>query len=90
MHNGTADGNDISNLPSSEPLNGPAHRLLMENGCSMTETKPWDPAFPACVAYQGCNPLYPVVWCQTSGMGHSNGGMYSSKGFWKFWMTLPP
>jgi poly(3-hydroxybutyrate) depolymerase len=65
-------------------------RLLMENGCSMTDTKPWDPAFPACVAYQGCNPLYPVVWCQTSGMGHSNGGMYSSKGFWKFWSSLMP
>jgi hypothetical protein len=53
-------------------------------------SKPWDAAFPACVAYQGCNPLYPVVWCQTSGMGHSNGGMYSSKGFWKFWSSLSP
>jgi poly(3-hydroxybutyrate) depolymerase len=65
-------------------------RLLMENGCSLTETKPWDAAFPACVAYQNCNPLYPVVWCETTGMGHSNGGMYSSRGFWKFWSSLLP
>jgi polyhydroxybutyrate depolymerase len=65
-------------------------RLLMENGCSK-ETMPWDPMFPGCVAYQGCKPGYPVVWCQTSGQGHSNGvqGGLSPRGFWKFWSTLP-
>ncbi|HEY0713986.1 MAG TPA: hypothetical protein VGF45_14995 [Polyangia bacterium] len=65
-------------------------RLIMENGCSK-ETQPWDPMFPGCVAYQGCKPGYPVVWCQTSGQGHSNGvqGGLSPRGFWKFWSSLP-
>jgi poly(3-hydroxybutyrate) depolymerase len=68
--------------------------FVMRNGCT-TETKPWDPTettFTAssCLEYQGCMPGYPVVWCPTPG-GHSNGvdtGL-STKGFWKFWSTLP-
>ena len=43
-------------------------RLLKLNGCS-TETKPITPT--PCVEYQGCKAGYPVVWCQTSGQGHS-------------------
>lgn len=68
--------------------------FITRNGCTM-ETKPWSPgetAFTAtsCLEYQGCKPGYPVVWCPTPG-GHSNGtdtGL-STKGFWKFWSTLP-
>jgi hypothetical protein len=68
--------------------------FIMRNGCTM-ETKPWSPGettFTAssCLEYQGCMPGYPVVWCPTPG-GHSNGtdtGL-STKGFWKFWSTLP-
>jgi hypothetical protein len=68
--------------------------LIMRNGCS-TETKPWLPGeasfdSSSCLEYQGCMPSYPVVWCPTPG-GHTNGvdtGL-SSKGFWKFWSTLP-
>jgi polyhydroxybutyrate depolymerase len=43
-------------------------RLLKLNGCS-TETKPIAPT--PCVEYQGCKAGYPVLWCQTSGQGHS-------------------
>ncbi|HEX2871119.1 MAG TPA: hypothetical protein VHP33_07685 [Polyangiaceae bacterium] len=43
-------------------------RLLKLNGCT-TETKPVAPE--PCVEYQGCKAGYPVVWCQTSGKGHS-------------------
>jgi poly(3-hydroxybutyrate) depolymerase len=68
--------------------------LIMRNGCT-TQTQPWDPGettftSSSCVAYQGCMPGFPVVWCPTPG-GHSNGtdtGL-STKGFWKFWSTLP-
>jgi poly(3-hydroxybutyrate) depolymerase len=68
--------------------------LIMRNGCTTT-TMPWDPgeaAFDAssCLAYQGCMPGYPVVYCPVPG-GHTNGldiGL-SSKGFWKLWSTLP-
>jgi len=69
--------------------------LLMRNGCG-TETKPWDvgdTAFDSssCVQYQGCMPGYSVVWCQTTGHGHSNGAEtgISTKGFWTFWSSLP-
>jgi hypothetical protein len=57
---------------------------------------PWDPGETAfktdsCVEYQGCKPGYPVVWCQTTGYGHSDGAVtgISTKGFWKFWSSLP-
>jgi hypothetical protein len=68
--------------------------ILMRNGCTMNSA-PWDPGetmfnASSCVAYQGCMPGYPVVYCLTPG-GHSNGldtGL-SSKGFWKFWSALP-
>jgi hypothetical protein len=63
-------------------------RILMANGCQMT-SKAWDPAFPGCVIYDGCMPNYPVVWCLTMGLGHSSGDINSSKGFWKFWSSLP-
>ena len=43
-------------------------RLLKLNGCS-AETKPVMPS--PCVEYQGCKTGYPVIWCQTSGQGHS-------------------
>jgi poly(3-hydroxybutyrate) depolymerase len=64
------------------------NRILTANGCTM-QTTPWDAAFPGCVAYQGCMTDYPVVWCLTMGQGHSDGGDYSAKGFWKFWSALP-
>ena len=69
--------------------------LLMRNGCG-TETKPWDvgdSAFESssCVEYQGCAPGFPVVWCPTTGYGHSNGAEsgISTKGFWTLWSSLP-
>ena len=65
--------------------------LVMRNGCTKT-TMPWDPgekAFDAspCVAYQGCQAGFPVVFCPVPG-GHTDGGTLTSQGFWKFWMSL--
>jgi polyhydroxybutyrate depolymerase len=69
--------------------------ILKRNGCS-TDTKPWDQGDTSfqsstCTEYQGCLPGFPVVWCQTSGQGHSDGAStgISSKAFWTFWSALP-
>jgi polyhydroxybutyrate depolymerase len=62
--------------------------ILARNGCTGTDTEPWDPAYPACAKYTGCPAAYPVVWCAIDD-GHGTGGDISSKGFWKFWSSLP-
>jgi poly(3-hydroxybutyrate) depolymerase len=51
---------------------GPAQSMIQAlvkyNGCSTTTT-PVDPS--PCVAYQGCQDGYPVVWCSRPGDGHA-------------------
>jgi polyhydroxybutyrate depolymerase len=42
--------------------------LLKKNGCS-EQTMPVDPS--PCVAYQGCQEGYPIIWCEQAGVGHS-------------------
>lgn len=77
-------------------------RILKINGCSLTETMPYDPHLGPndtdlqghpilCVQYQGCPAAYPVVWCPTMGQGHSDqvGTGLSVPGFWNFWEALP-
>jgi hypothetical protein len=64
--------------------------LVTRNGCSMT-TMPWDPGEKAfntspCLAYQGCQAGFPVVYCAVPG-GHTDGGSLTSQGFWKFWTS---
>jgi poly(3-hydroxybutyrate) depolymerase len=43
-------------------------RLIERNSCS-TETMPVEPS--PCVAYQGCDEGYPVIWCEQPGVGHA-------------------
>ena len=62
--------------------------ILARNGCTGSDTTPWDAEFPACVKYSGCPAAYPVVWCAIDA-GHGDGGEISAKGFWKFWSALP-
>jgi predicted esterase len=67
-------------------------RILKINGCSLTETMPYDAGRPSmCVQYQGCPAAYPVVWCPTTGQGHSDqvATGLSVPGFWNFWEALP-
>jgi hypothetical protein len=76
-------------------------RILKINGCSTT-TIPYNPMLGPndtdleghpimCVQYQGCPPAYPVVWCPTTGQGHSDqvATGLSVPGFWNFWEALP-
>jgi poly(3-hydroxybutyrate) depolymerase len=67
-------------------------RILKINGCSLTDTMPYDIGRPSmCVAYKGCPAAYPVVWCPTTGQGHSDQVSTGSSvpGFWNFWTALP-
>jgi polyhydroxybutyrate depolymerase len=64
-------------------------RIIAINKCSQ-DTKPYDwdgdPKTPSpCVEYQGCLPGYPVVWCQTTGLGHSTQVPMSTVGLFRFW-----
>jgi polyhydroxybutyrate depolymerase len=83
-----ADTDDPDNPPSTVMV--ALRRVLTANGCG-TETEPYDIGVPSpCVQYQGCLPGYPVVWCETSGIGHSDqsGTQISTVGFWHFWTSL--
>jgi polyhydroxybutyrate depolymerase len=84
----------------NDPANGIAggeaarDRILKENGCSLTDTEPYDAGNgkpSMCVKYQNCPAAYPVVWCPTTGQGHSDqvGTGLSVPGFWNFWEALP-
>lgn len=59
--------------------------LLKMNGCSMES----EPAGDTCVRYRGCAEGHPVVWCETSGMGHNIRGDYAPGEVWKFFSALP-
>ena len=58
--------------------------VLASNGCStdtLDEGK-------SCVRYKGCG-AGPVVWCQSSGIGHSPRGEFAPPRVWKFFSELP-
>ena len=85
----------------SQDFGGARAAIAMRNGCTTT-TMPYDPGITTddkdlmghpilCVEYQGCKPGYPLVWCPTTGYGHSDqtASGLSDIGWWKFWETLP-
>lgn len=84
-----SDSDDMSNPTATVQL--ALQRVLTANGCG-TETEPYDFGVPSpCVQYKGCMSGYPVVWCLTSGLGHSDQveTMIPTVGFWHFWSSLP-
>ncbi|HEY2902652.1 MAG TPA: hypothetical protein VGL59_18865 [Polyangia bacterium] len=65
-------------------------RILAINGCSMTNSVPYDydgdPATPStCMLFQGCMSGYPVVWCPTMNKGHVDQVPITTTGMWRFW-----
>jgi polyhydroxybutyrate depolymerase len=85
------EGDPANNISGGEMARD---RILAANGCSLTETTPYDPGTgkaSMCVQYMGCPAAYPVVWCPTTGQGHSDqvATGLSVPGFWKFWEALP-
>jgi poly(3-hydroxybutyrate) depolymerase len=94
------DTGDPSNSYQQD-YDGARAAILMRNGCT-TATMPYDPGITTndtdlmghpiqCVQYQGCKPGYPLVWCPTTGYGHSDqtASGLSTIGWWKFWEKLP-
>lgn len=64
-------------------------RLLEANGCQGTDTEPYMLGFGAsdqpCARYTGCPDDYPVVWCETTGVPHSDSNdALVGPGFWSF------
>jgi poly(3-hydroxybutyrate) depolymerase len=59
-------------------------RALANNGCSTDTVDEGD----GCVRYKGCG-ASPVVWCQSSGIGHSPRGEFAPPRAWKFFSELP-
>lgn len=58
-------------------------RALSMNGCS-TNT---EDEGGGCVRYQGCD-VAPVVWCESSGIGHNIRGDFAPPRVWKFFQSL--
>ncbi len=92
------EGDPANNISGGEAARD---RIVKMNGCSTT-TVPYNPMLGPndtdlegkpimCVQYQGCPPAYPVVWCPTTGQGHSDqvATGLSVPGFWNFWEALP-
>lgn len=61
---------------------------LSRNGCDIAEPTTATEPEP-CVSYAGCDDGYPVVWCQTTGQGHSRQDGLSAPAFWSFVNALP-
>jgi hypothetical protein len=83
-----ADTDDLHNPP--ETVKKALARVLTANGCG-TDTQPYDCGVQSpCVQYQGCLPGFPVVYCETSGVGHADQSttQISTVGFWHFWTSL--
>jgi polyhydroxybutyrate depolymerase len=58
-------------------------RALAANGCSTETIDEGD----GCVRYRGCE-AEPVVWCQSSGIGHNIRGDFAPARVWKFFLDL--
>ena len=62
------------------------NRMIEQNQCD--DPSQGDPVDPTpCVSYRGCAEGYPVVWCETSGHGHSRRDDMAPV-FWSFFQGL--
>jgi polyhydroxybutyrate depolymerase len=64
---------------------GERARMVEQNHC-MAATTPEDPA--PCVRHDGCDPGYPVIWCETMGKGHNRQDDLAPGAFWKLFSSL--
>jgi polyhydroxybutyrate depolymerase len=79
------DQDDMSNVISGGE--SARDRLLTQNGCDEAAAPVAEDPSP-CVRYQGCDPGYPVVWCETSGEGHNRQDNLAAPAFWDFFQEL--
>ena len=72
---------------SASPISGgrsARDRVARRAGCSRDTTM-----VNGCMQYVGCRPGYPVVWCETNGLGHDIAGDSAPASVWQFFSTLP-
>jgi poly(3-hydroxybutyrate) depolymerase len=62
--------------------------LLSVNGCNADAPRT-PTAYAPCERYAGCDDGFPVVWCETSGRGHSRQDELAAPAFWDFFSSLP-
>lgn len=95
IHDATDGGNPIAGAYDA------CARVLRMNGCTNTarcedpaaRTTPWHPELwsPAvCQQFDGCPPDYPVVFCKTQGLGHSDQAQNVVAAFTLFFDALNP
>jgi poly(3-hydroxybutyrate) depolymerase len=61
---------------------------LKMNGCSNSATSPWPGKPDVCVQYVDCPKQYPVVFCTTQGLGHSDESSIAIPSFTKFFDSM--
>jgi poly(3-hydroxybutyrate) depolymerase len=60
-------------------------RLVTANHC--TNDRVMEAPAP-CARYQGCDPGYPVIWCETTGKGHARQDSLAPGAFWGLFSSL--
>jgi polyhydroxybutyrate depolymerase len=75
LYHGTSDGTVSFNSGV-----GSRDHWIATNHCD-TETEA--PDANGCVAYKGCDPGFPVVWCQVAGAGHTQ-PRFGASAIWAF------
>lgn len=58
---------------------------LKRNSCGSTTTS----LAGGCRSYDGCKPGFPVIWCETQGLGHNIAGDSAPAKVWTFFDGLP-
>lgn len=61
-------------------------RLIAANHCMATGPVMEAPA--PCARYQGCDPGFPVIWCQTQGKQHDRQDNLATTAFWGLFSSL--
>jgi hypothetical protein len=66
-------------------------RVLEENGCTGSPTEPWGEGLSdVCVRYTDCPAEYPVIFCTTTGRGHSDQPERTIPGYTQFFALMTP
>ncbi len=58
--------------------------MIGRNHCSMRTSATTD----GCLRYEGCDEGFPVVWCETMGLGHEIAGDEAPEQVWRFFSGL--
>lgn len=80
------DTDDTTNYFDKNGNKAELARIVTQNHCSAAPPVAEDP--PPCARYQGCDPGYPVIMCQTMGKQHDRQDTLATSAFWKLFSSL--